>query len=166
MNRCFLYHLYASGFLHFHTLGWSGLPGSAGTPSPHEVSGLQAVRRFGALQAAWMAASDWVLVDALAPHEALIDFIAVAPEARLRGIGSALVRWAERVAIRAAAGNPQAALVLWVRAPWACACAQCVLDLLCTASPGKVDQMIIESPAIPATASTGATTAIQGAGTM
>ena len=92
---------------------------------PYEVSGLQAVRRFGALQAAWMAASDWVLVDALAPHEALIDFIAVAPEARLRGIGSALVRWAESVAIRAAAGNPQAALVLWVRAPGSCACAQC-----------------------------------------
>lgn len=97
------------------------------------MSGLQAVKRFGALQAAWMAASDWVLVDALEPHEALIDFIAVAPEARLRGIGSALVRWAESVATQAAAGNPQAALILWVRA-LAFVHVHIVLDFLCIAS--------------------------------
>ena len=82
----------------------------------HKGHALQAVQRFGALQAAWMAASDWVLMDALEPHEALIDFIAVAPEARLRGVGAALMRWAQGVAARAAAGSPHAALVLWVRA--------------------------------------------------
>ncbi|KAK9826189.1 hypothetical protein WJX81_006075 [Elliptochloris bilobata] len=48
--------------------------------------GAVAVKRFGALRAAWMAASDWVLVDALAPAEALVDFVAVEPEARLRGV--------------------------------------------------------------------------------
>lgn len=97
---------------------------------PYERLDAQAVKRFGALQAAWMAASDWVLVDALAPHEALIDFIAVAPEARMRGIGSALMRWAEGAAFQAAAGRPLAALVLWVRALRSCAIAECCLVAL------------------------------------
>ena len=76
---------------------------------------LQAVRRFGVLRAAWMLASEWVLVDALAPHECLVDFVAVAPENKGRGVGAALMRWAEAVAASAAPGAQQSALVLWVR---------------------------------------------------
>ena len=76
---------------------------------------LQAVRRFGVLRAAWMLASELVLVDALAPHECLVDFVAVAPENKGRGVGAALMRWAEAIAVSAAPGAQQSALVLWVR---------------------------------------------------
>ena len=77
----------------------------------------QAVGRFGAPRAAWMLASHWVLADALAPHEVLVDFVAVAPEARGRGMGAALMRWALGAAAAAAVpGGQSRALVLWARA--------------------------------------------------
>ncbi len=64
-----------------------------------------------------MLASHWVLADALAPHEVLVDFVAVAPEARGRGMGAALMRWALGAAAAAAVpGGQSRALVLWARA--------------------------------------------------
>ena len=41
---------------------------------------------------------DQVLEEPLEPHECLIDFLAVSTEARGKGVGAALIRWAERSA--------------------------------------------------------------------
>ena len=63
-----------------------------------------------------------VLEEPLLAHECLIDFIAVSPEARGRGVGAALMRWAERtgaailaeVEAAAVAAHGGVDMTLWV----------------------------------------------------
>jgi GNAT superfamily N-acetyltransferase len=67
----------------------------------------------------------------LQEHECLIDFIAVSPEARGRGVGAALMRWAEQTGASILAETEAAAvaaqgvdMTLWVGVLLRCPAAQ------------------------------------------
>eukprot|EP00887_Chlorella_sp_A99_P004974 scaffold4.g4974.t1 len=87
-------------------------------------------RRVGCIPTLLTLAYDHVLEEPLQPQECLIDFIAVAPEARGHGVGAALMAWAEATgaallaarapAALAAAGGP--CMSLWVAADNVTAC--------------------------------------------
>lgn len=78
---------------------------------------LQLVGRIGLLATLWSYVSNQLLVDDLGPHEALADMIVVAPQARGRGIGVALMRWCEAAAVAEFPTEPHVKLHLWVSAP-------------------------------------------------
>lgn len=59
------------------------------------ITWLQYSRRVGCIPTLLTLAYDHVLEEPLRPHECLIDFIAVAPEARGKGVGAKLMAWAE-----------------------------------------------------------------------
>ena len=52
-------------------------------------------RRVGCAATLWSALYDRVLEEELQPNECLVEFVAVRPEARGRGVGGKLMRWAE-----------------------------------------------------------------------
>lgn len=56
----------------------------------------QISQRVGCLPTVFTMLYDNVLEEPLQPHEALIDFIAVSPEARGKGVGGMLLQWAEQ----------------------------------------------------------------------
>lgn len=55
--------------------------------------------RVGCLPTLWNWAYDQVLEERLKDYECLVEFIAVTPTARGQGVGTALLRWAEEVAV-------------------------------------------------------------------
>jgi len=58
----------------------------------------QLSRRAGCRAMCRTMCYDAVLDEALQPHECLVDFLAVSPEARGKGVGALLMQWAERTA--------------------------------------------------------------------
>jgi GNAT superfamily N-acetyltransferase len=90
----------------------------------------QLTRRAGCLAAVRTALYDQVLEEALQPHECLVDFLAVSAEARGRGVGALLMRWAERTAVdllaqhapREVAAHHGVLMTLWVAADNDAAC--------------------------------------------
>ena len=58
----------------------------------------EVTRRAGCIPTLLTMCYDQVLEEPLEPHECLIDFLAVSAEARGKGVGSALIRWAEQAA--------------------------------------------------------------------
>jgi len=78
----------------------------------------------GLSAAARLALRDWVLPEAVARHEVLIEYLCVSPAARRQGVAIALLVAAERAAERAAGeGAPGRKLSLWVAASNAAAVA-------------------------------------------
>jgi len=88
------------------------------------------ITRSAGLQATLLTCCyDQVLEEALKPHECLIDFIVVSPEARGKGVGTDLMRWAETRAAGILSQRAPAAIAahgvqmtLWVAADNAPAC--------------------------------------------
>ncbi len=89
----------------------------------------QVARRVGLLATLATWAYDQVLEQPLRAHECLVDFLAVAPEARGSGVGAGLMAWAERAAAALLARHAPRAVAahgmlmsLWVAADNAPAC--------------------------------------------
>ena len=59
----------------------------------------EVTRRAGCIPTLLTMCYDQVLEEPLKPHECLIDFLAVSVEARGKGVGGALIKWAEKTAI-------------------------------------------------------------------
>lgn len=87
-------------------------------------------QRVGCIPTLLTLAYDHVLEEPLHPSECLIDFIAVAPEARGRGVGATLMAWAESAGSALLAARSPAAVAaaggscisLWVAADNTVAC--------------------------------------------
>lgn len=77
---------------------------------------MQLWTRIGLLATLWSYVSNQLLVDDLGPHDALADMIVVAPQARGRGIGVALMRWCEAAASAEFPSELHVNLFLWVGA--------------------------------------------------
>jgi ribosomal protein S18 acetylase RimI-like enzyme len=58
----------------------------------------EVTRRAGCIPTLLTMCYDQVLEEPLEPHECLIDFLAVSSEARGKGVGGALMKWAENTA--------------------------------------------------------------------
>lgn len=81
------------------------------------ASGWAAAARAGGLaSAARLALRDTLLPETVRPGEVLIEYLAVAPAARRRGVAGALLAWAESTAGGAGVGTAGASLGLWVTA--------------------------------------------------
>ncbi len=59
----------------------------------------EVTRRAGCIPTILTMCYDQVLEEPLEPHECLIDFLAVSCEARGKGVGGALMKWAEQTAV-------------------------------------------------------------------
>ena len=89
----------------------------------------QLKRRAGCLAALRTACYDQVLEEALQPYECMVDFLAVSPAVRGRGVGAQLMQWAEATAgeilverVPQAVAQHGVLMTLWVAADNDTAC--------------------------------------------